>query len=162
MRLIFSAFVALFLGLASAAFAANAIPTSGPAFDAASAHANELANDLKSPFCPGKTLLTCTSSQAYDLRGVIRDHILQGQSDAQIVAWLQEQYGSDIANPEQPWYTFVIPFLPFAGGLALIFWAVRRWRRHAPAPAAVETPAAGPDADRLARLRRQVAGDADD
>lgn len=115
-----------------------------------------LSDELRSPFCPGKTIMTCTSSQAYTLRQEMREMVLAGQSDEAIIAALALRYGDEIVNPPQPWYTVLVPFLPFILGGALVIWIFRRWRRGAQRadPAPPPDPA---DAEALARLRARVA-----
>lgn len=118
-----------------------------------------LSDELRSPFCPGKSIMTCTSSQAYTLRQEMRDMVLSGQSDEELIAALALRYGDDIRNPPQPWYTVLVPFLPFIFGAVLVFWILRRWRRGARAPQAdvgAEAVSATDEA-RLKRLRARVA-----
>ncbi len=119
---------------------------------------SKLSDQLKSPFCPGKTLLTCTSGQAYDLRKEIRDMMARGMSEAEIKTELEGRY-EDISNPPQPWYTFFVPFLPWVVGLVLVGWVLRRWlgKAKTEAPADVPAPSSPEDEERLARLRRQIA-----
>jgi cytochrome c-type biogenesis protein CcmH/NrfF len=152
---------ALLLGFAAPALAQAPAPQCAIKYEDAARFATELAADLKSPYCPGKTLQTCTSSQAYDLRGEIRDLFCAGHSRDEVVGMMQTRFGEDIANPPQPWYTFLIPYVPFIAGILLILWAVRRWRRGGPGAAAASAPApvSPEDAERLARLRRQIASD---
>ena len=52
-----------------------------PVFDPNARRAQRLADDLKSPFCPGKTLKTCTSPNAAKVRRDIQEMVLQGMSD---------------------------------------------------------------------------------
>jgi cytochrome c-type biogenesis protein CcmH/NrfF len=130
----------------------------------ASERSQRIADELRSPFCPGKTLLNCTSGQAFTARQEIRDRLMAGESEAAIIDDFRARYGENITNPPQPWYAAVGPFVPAIVGvlvLAVITW---RWRksRAGEAPASpVEAAAASPDADRLARLRRQVATEED-
>ncbi len=152
----------LLLGFAAPALAQAAAPACAIRYEEAARLATELAADLKSPYCPGKTLQTCTSSQAYDLRGEIRDLYCAGRSRDEVVALMQARFGEDIANPPQPWYTALIPFIPFILGILLILWAVKRWRRGGPTKGAHvddAAPLSPEDAERLARLRRQIASD---
>lgn len=126
-----------------------------------------LSDELKSPFCPGKTLLTCTSGQAYELRVEIRDMVMAGMTDQAIIEDLKQRYGEEVSNPPQPWYTFFVPFLPFLVGAGLVFWVFRRWRRGpdgAPGGGGGPLPVTpgGDDAERLARLRSLVAATDDD
>ncbi len=136
----------------------------GPTLDDVAHRVARLTDELKSPYCPGKTLQTCTSYQAFELRREIKRMVEAGQTDEQILTTLQARFDNDdftIANPVQPWYTALVPFLPFLIGGVLVIWVFRRWTRRRrgeedPAPAPV--PAiAGADAERLARLRAQVA-----
>lgn len=150
-------------------------PAADPAPSAPSASLDDVAHrvakltdELKSPYCPGKTLQTCTSYQAFELRREIKQMVEAGQSDDEILSTLQARFDHDdftIANPVQPWYTALVPFLPFLVGGLLVIWVFRRWtlrRRGEDGPAPAPTPAiAGEDAERLARLRARVAREED-
>jgi cytochrome c-type biogenesis protein CcmH/NrfF len=118
----------------------------------------QMSDELKSPFCPGKSLLTCTSGQAYDLRSEIKEMMMEGKTNAEIVDTLSLRFGEEISNPPQPWYTFFVPFLPWVAGILLVGWVLRRWLHRdddgAPDPT---TPPTDEDLERLARLRAQVA-----
>jgi hypothetical protein len=72
-----------------------------------------LAEELKSPFCPGKTLMTCTSNQAYTLRKEMHEMVLRGLSNDEVIAELKLRYGDEVENPPQPWYTFFVPLMPY-------------------------------------------------
>jgi cytochrome c-type biogenesis protein CcmH len=93
----------------------------------ASKRINRLSDQLKSPFCPGKTLLTCTSSQAYDLRKEMKEMILDGKTDVEILDVLRGAFGEKLENPIQPWYTILIPFLPFVFGILIAIWIFSKW-----------------------------------
>lgn len=151
---------------------APAPPAAQPAGDALDDVAHRVAkltDELKSPYCPGKTLQTCTSYQAFELRREIKQMVEAGQSDEEILTTLQARFDNDdftIANPVQPWYTVLVPFLPFIIGGLLVIWVFRRWtlRRRGDDDAAAAAPApaiAGEDVERLARLRAQVAREED-
>ena len=108
--------------------AANAQKKANAGLDPIARRVNQLADELRSPFCPGKTLMTCTSSRAYDLRREMEAMAREGKSNQEIIAELKTKYGDDVSNPTQPWYTFFVPFLPFIVLGGLLFWVVRRWR----------------------------------
>jgi len=129
----------------------------------------QMADELRSPFCPGKTLMTCTSYQAFELRREIETMVRDGMTDAEILKRLKTVHGNDISNPQQPWYTFFVPFLPFIVLAGLIFWIVRRWKTRGQ-----ETAIGGADMeespelleeqideDRRARLRARVMNNQD-
>ena len=120
--------------------------------------------------------MTCTSSQAYDLRKDMEAMAREGKSNQEIIAELKIKYGNDVSNPSQPWYTFFVPFLPFIVLGGLLFWVVRRWRNRgeeqevgsADLGAAMNTNGVDPldaagnstdtenDAERLAKLRARM------
>jgi cytochrome c-type biogenesis protein CcmH/NrfF len=148
----------------SLAQASSAAP-GGLTLQAASERSQRIADELRSPFCPGKTLLTCTSGQAFTARQEIRDRLLAGESEEAIIQDFRTRYGEDIVNPPQPWYAVVSPFIPALVGVIFLGIVTWRWRKGrgvegpdgAAGQAAQET--GGADADRLARLRRQVAAE---
>ena len=118
----------------------------------------QMSDELKSPYCPGKSLLTCTSGQAYDLRNEIKAMMVAGKTNAEIIDTLELRFGDEITNPPQPWYTFFVPFLPWVVGILLVGWVLRRWLKRGetetPSPQVAPSEA---DRERLARLRAQVA-----
>ena len=93
----------------------------------ASKRVNRLSDELKSPFCPGKTLLTCTSYQAFALRKEMTEMILAGKSDKEILTALRESFGEILENPPQPWYTILVPIMPFILGAFIALWMFSRW-----------------------------------
>jgi cytochrome c-type biogenesis protein CcmH len=95
----------------------------------ASRRVNRLSDQLKSPFCPGKTLLSCTSGQAYQLRQEMARMILDGKSDAEILAALRDSFEEELENPPQPWYTVLVPILPFLLGGLIAAWVFAQWLR---------------------------------
>ena len=103
-----------------------------PVFDPDARRAQRLADDLKSPFCPGKTLKTCTSPNAAKVRRDIQQMVLDGMSDGDIVASLRASYDTtdfSVANPEQPAYTIFVPFIPFViltGAMIFMIWLMRK------------------------------------
>lgn len=135
-------------------------PAPGDVTDNGARRVRRLSDELRSPFCPGKTLMTCTSYQAFELRREMKEMIDQGLSDDEIMAILVERHGEEVRNPPQPWYTVLVPLLPFLVLGGLLFWVVQRWRRR-DAPEAESTPLAPGDAERLARLRARVQQDFD-
>ena len=93
----------------------------------ASKRVNRLSDELKSPFCPGKTLLNCTSYQAFALRKEMTEMILAGKSDEEILTALRESFGEILENPPQPWYTILVPIMPFVLGALIALWMFSRW-----------------------------------
>jgi cytochrome c-type biogenesis protein CcmH/NrfF len=117
-----------------------------------------MSEELHSPFCPGKSLMACTSFQAYQLRQEMVVMARAGKDDDQIVADLKVRYGTEVANPPQPWYTALVPFLPYIFGAIVLLIVARRWMIGArDEPESQEVAPDGDEAARLARLRARVA-----
>lgn len=95
----------------------------------ASKRVNRLSDQLKSPFCPGKTLLTCTSSQAFDLRKEMTAMILAGKSDAEILSALRDSFGDELEPPPQPWYLILVYIIPLVLGGLVAATMFSRWLR---------------------------------
>ncbi len=129
----------------------------GSAVDEIGRRSRRLADELRSPFCPGKTLMTCTSYQAFELRREMREMIERGLSDAEIIDTLVQRHGEEVRNPPQPWYTILVPVLPFIVLAVLLFWIFRKWKERdqrtpEQAPQALD-PA---DVERLAKLQART------
>jgi cytochrome c-type biogenesis protein CcmH/NrfF len=133
---------ALLLALAFAAPAAADTPASD---DAATRWAYDLANDLMSPFCPGRSLADCPSPDAASLRMWIIVQAAAGRTRADVEKELYAKYGEVIrARPSAEGFgatAYLIPIAVFAGGGALVAWFLRRATRRA---AAQPVPSAAP------------------
>ncbi len=126
----------------------------------ASKRVNRLSDQLKSPFCPGKTLLTCTSSQAYDLRQEMRNMIMQGKNDAEILEALRGSFGESLENPPQPWYTVLVPIMPFILGALLALAIFSMWLKGSKKKQEIESQQVVPQAkaesrEKLKNLMRE-------
>ena len=119
--------------------AAFFLAVSAPA--AASPSAQEVANDVSdevmSPYCPGVTLAECASEAALELRGRIETWAQRGWSKERIVAHLEDEWGTQIkaVPPADGWglLAWVLPGGALVAGLAVAAVLIRRWRRAPPA-----------------------------
>lgn len=62
--------------------------------------AYETSGEIYSPFCPGKTLAMCTSSQAADVRREIQDLAYAGMDKDQIKEKIIHEYGEEFRYVE--------------------------------------------------------------
>jgi cytochrome c-type biogenesis protein CcmH/NrfF len=99
------------VALAAALLAAVAAPAAAQDQESR-AQASALAGQLMSPFCPGRLLVDCTSSQAYELRDDIARRLAAGESREAIRAELVGHYGTGILGA------------PAARGVGLLAWVV--------------------------------------
>lgn len=96
----------------------------------------DIAGDLMSPACPGRTLLNCTSGQAEQWRELIRQKLAQGESKEQILRYFVEVGGEGIlaAPPKQGFAltAWLLPLFVMLNGAGLIVVLTRRWARNRP------------------------------
>lgn len=108
--------------------AAPAAPAGTPSAPSAatSSWAYDLAGELMSPFCPGRTLASCPSPQAGELIQWIATQEAAGVSRDEVIAILVERHGEEIlgAPPAKgiTLWAYVFPVLGFVafGGVAAI------------------------------------------
>jgi cytochrome c-type biogenesis protein CcmH len=105
----------------------------------------DVAGDLMSPACPGRTLLNCTSSQAEQWRELIRQKLAQGESPAQVVQYFVDIGGEAVlAAPPKKGFAlaaWLLPLFVMVNGVGLIVVLTRRWARRRPEAEADNVPA---------------------
>lgn len=133
----------------------------------AESYAYDLAGELMSPFCPGRTLASCPSPQAGELIQWIATQEAAGATQAEVQDMLVERFGEEILGaPPAEGITLWAYVFPVAGFLlfgAVAFLVLRRIvapsKAREPAPvdrppagAAVPPVGAGASDEELARL----------
>jgi len=127
----------------------------------------DVAGDLMSPACPGRTLLNCTSSQAEQWRELIRQKLAQGESKEQIVQYFVDIGGEAmLAAPPKKGFALTAWLLPLffvLNGAGLIVVLTRSWARRrvkavysTPVHNAASPPALPPSDPYLHRLHREL------
>jgi cytochrome c-type biogenesis protein CcmH len=125
----------------------------------------DVAADLMSPACPGRTLLNCVSGQAEQWREIIRQKLAQGETKEQILQYFVAMRGEEIlAAPPKRGFALTVwlfPLLVIVNGAGLIIVLTRRWvrkraaevgsRSNADMASPPESTAAAPYRDRLQR-----------
>ncbi len=121
--------------------------------------AYKLPNELMSPFCPGRTLAACTSSQADSLRMWLIVQEASGRSREDVEAELFERYG-DVLRPAPRaegfgLMAYVFPVLAFlAGGVFVAVFLNRQTRKAASAQPSAQPP--DPELERI--IDQELAG----
>ena len=94
----------------------------------------DVAGDLMSPACPGRTLLNCTSSQAEQWRELIRQKLARGESKEQILQYFVDISGEAIlAAPPKKGFAltaWLLPLFVVVNGAVLIIALTRRWTQR--------------------------------
>jgi cytochrome c-type biogenesis protein CcmH len=110
----------------------------------------DVAGELMSPACPGRTLLNCTSIQAEQWRELIRQKLANGESKEQILQYFVDISGEAIlAAPPKKGFAltaWILPLFVVVNGAVLILALTRRWaqRRAADAHSVMSYEAAAP------------------
>ena len=106
-----------------------------------------IAAEVRCPVCEGQSAAQSQAAASVQIRDQIRQQLVSGESEGQILAGLVRAYGPSIL--EKPEATgvglvvWVVPVLALIAGLAGLTVAFRRWRGR------LGDPSAGPsDADR--------------
>ena len=92
--------------------------------------ANDVADEVMSPYCDGVTLHDCPSAAASELRVEIEEWARRGWSKARIVAELEDRFGERIhATPQNSEGTaaWLLPLMAVLAGTALVGVLVARW-----------------------------------
>jgi len=92
--------------------------------------AYDLAGQLMSPFCPGRTVASCPSPQAAELVQWMVEQEEAGKTREEVTAVLVDQWGEEIlgAPPARgiTLWAYVFPVLGFVVGGALAIYVLRR------------------------------------
>jgi cytochrome c-type biogenesis protein CcmH/NrfF len=125
MRLLRVGWVALAVAIGSfVATAANAAEAQPLADDSAlEARVDALSAQLRCLVCQNQSLADSHAPLAIDLKNQVREQLLAGGSEAQVIAYMTQRYGDFVLYkpPLQPttWLLWAGPFLLAVGGLAL-------------------------------------------
>jgi cytochrome c-type biogenesis protein CcmH len=98
----------------------------------------EITNRLNCPLCQGQTLHECPLQVCDEMRDLIRQKLLAGESEDQIRAYFVERFGDRVLN-EPPRQGFallgwVMPVLAVLTGAGLAAWAIRAMTRRQARP----------------------------
>lgn len=124
----------------------------------------DVASELMSPACSGRTLINCTSGQSEQLRELIRQKVAQGESKAVIIDYFVDMLGEEsLAAPPKKGFAlaaWLFPLFVVLSGAGLILVLIRRWGGDdglsSPVPIDPTTPTP-PDTDPYRqRLRREL------
>jgi cytochrome c-type biogenesis protein CcmH len=127
------------------------------------ARARELSKELRCMVCQNQSIDDSDAPLARDLRLLVRERVLAGDTDSQVVDFLVARYGEFVLlKPRFTPHTLVLWLLPplalIGGGLALWFYS----RRRSNAGSATDPSLLHLTEEEEARLERLLAADAPD
>ena len=93
--------------------------------------AKEIGQGLRCVMCKNESIEESPSSTAQDMRRIVRDRIRRGESDEEIIDYMQSRYGDFILlkPPVQP-NTYLLWSLPFLLLVLALLWFWRAVRRY--------------------------------
>lgn len=117
---------------------------------------HDIARTLRCPVCQGETLDESDAAVAQDLRQVLRDRLLAGDSDAQARAYLIARYGEAISlSPDAKGANLILwgaaPFL-----MLVAFWGGTRRGSRRPSPGQTPPNDAPLTEEERLRLKRRL------
>ena len=120
--------------------------------------AQDVSESMMSPFCPGRTISSCPSPQARELRGQILQWLTQGYSADAVKNQLRMIYGEDVKGaPDAEGFGlvgWVAPFIFILVALAAVVLKLRQMKtsnQGLPSATAVKTEIA----EQLAQVRKE-------
>ncbi|MBL8143687.1 MAG: cytochrome c-type biogenesis protein CcmH [Acidobacteria bacterium] len=136
--------IALVIAVVGAAAAIFFSPASGPKAINVEGDAQQVFTNVMSPFCPGMTIATCTSSNAADVREEVRVRLGKGETAQAIEESLYTRFGNEYrAVPQAQGRGMIVWVFPLAAmvvsGAGFAWFAKRARERHVPEPVA-DTP----------------------
>lgn len=119
------------------------------------ARARVLSAELRCMVCQNQSIDDSDAPLAKDLRVLVRERLVAGDSDAQVIDYLVSRYGEFVLlKPRFAWHTFALwaagP-LALVAGLLAIFLALRK--RRTQVTQAADTPVAGLSEEEERRLK---------
>lgn len=149
--------LALLLPLLCTLLAAPALAISDPAEmlpdRRMEARAEQIGSQLRCLVCQNESIEDSQADLARDLRRIVRQQVMAGKTDKQVMDWMVARYGDFVRlrPPFEPltWLLWFSPLLALGAGL-LVAWIGRRQ-----APPQAPAPLSAAEQERLAELTRQ-------
>jgi cytochrome c-type biogenesis protein CcmH len=95
----------------------------------------QLALEMRCPVCQGVSIQDSPTELAQEMKGVIRQRLVDGESPDEVKAYFVDRYGEWILlRPEPTGFNLVVYILPVIGlmlGGGWVFATVRKWTRPA-------------------------------
>jgi cytochrome c-type biogenesis protein CcmH len=95
----------------------------------------EVARQIQCPVCNGESVADSPSLKAAEMRAAIRQQLVEGRSEQQVLDYFSQVYGSDILeSPPQQGFTsliWIMPVLMLVAGMLAIVTLAREWHKQA-------------------------------
>ena len=141
-----SLFMTLMLGLLFGGAALAVEPDEILPDAALEARAREISSGLRCLVCQNQSIDDSNAPLARDLRLLVRERLKAGDSDAQVMRFVEDRYGEFVLlNPPLSWRTIVLWVAPLLALIVAVWMTARAWRRRQPQGADATVPPLSPD-----------------
>jgi len=151
-----------FVAVALVALAASALPAAARSATVSEDQVRAIGTELRCVVCQNLSVSDSPSETANQMRAIIRERLVAGDTPEQVKAYFVEKYGLWILlAPPREGFNLLVWVVPFAGlglGLVLVAVVIRRWTRRGAAGAGRPAASASPlDEAMRERIRRELA-----
>jgi len=110
------------------------------------ARAREISSGLRCLVCQNQSIDDSNAPLARDLRLLVRERLKAGDSDAQVMRFVEDRYGEFVLlNPPLSWRTVMLWVAPLLALIAAVWMTARAWRRRQPQAANATITPLSPD-----------------
>ncbi len=120
-----------------------------------------LSSGLRCLVCQNQSIDDSNAPLARDLRLLVRERLKAGDSDAQVMRFVEDRYGEFVLlSPPLSWRTVLLWLAPLLALLAAVWTTARAWRRRQPQVAnAALTPLSADEEDKLRSILAENEGE---
>ncbi|MFN3624971.1 MAG: cytochrome c-type biogenesis protein CcmH [Hyphomicrobium sp.] len=156
--------VLVLIGILAGAGAALAVePDEILADPALEARARSISSGLRCLVCQNQSIDDSNAPLARDLRVLVRERLKAGDSDAQVMQFVEDRYGEFVLlRPPLSWRTVLLWVAPLVALLIAVWVSVRGWRRRQSQAAVAGANLAPLSADEESKLRKILADSSGD
>lgn len=124
------------------------------------ARARSISSGLRCLVCQNQSIDDSNAPLARDLRLLVRERLKAGDSDSQVVQFVEDRYGEFVLlRPPLSWRTVLLWIAPLFALLIAVWVSVRAWRRRQSQGGAAAANLAPLSPDEESRLRKILAED---
>jgi cytochrome c-type biogenesis protein CcmH len=120
--------------------------------------ARSISSGLRCLVCQNQSIDDSNAPLARDLRLLVRERLKAGDSDAQVMQFVEDRYGEFVLlRPPFSWRTLILWAAPLVALLIAVWLSVRAWQRRRTQSASTPSEGAPLSAEEESRLRSILA-----
>jgi cytochrome c-type biogenesis protein CcmH len=116
------------------------------------ARAREISSGLRCLVCQNQSIDDSNAPLARDLRLLVRERLKAGDSDTQVMRFVEDRYGEFVLlKPPLSWRTIVLWLAPLLALIVAVWMTIGAWRRRQPRATDATVPPLSPDEENQLR-----------